>query len=105
LKSVFANRKKRSSEEIVASMLVSAKRGVSKTGIMYASYLSFSQLNKYIVFALKANLLQMDDKGKFITTQRGVEYLKCFEEVRNMENNAFAKRRLLDDILKGEPET
>jgi predicted transcriptional regulator len=99
MKSVFADRKKRSSEEIIASVLFAAKNGVTKTGIMYASYLSFTQLNKYISFGLKAKLIYLNDEGKYNTTPRGMEYIRCFEEVQRMENSAAEKRKLLDEIL------
>ena len=102
MKSVFANRKKRSKDEILASILFTAKQGTSKTGIMYANYLSFSQLNKYINFAVKARIIYLNGDGKYFTTPKGLEYLKCFEEVHNIENSAIEKRKLLDEILTGE---
>jgi predicted transcriptional regulator len=99
MKSVFVNRKKRSKEEIIASILFTTRQGTSKTGIMYANYLSFSQLNKYINFGLKARIIYMNGDGKYFTTPRGLAYLNCFEEVQSMENSAVAKRRLLNEIL------
>jgi len=102
MKSVFANRKKRSKEEIIASILFTAKTGVSKTAIMYANYLSFSQLNKYIAFGLKANVLYINDDGKYFTTAKGLEYLRTFEQVHNIENDALEKRRTLNEILSSE---
>jgi len=102
MKSVFANRKKRSKEEIVASILFTAKAGVSKTAIMYANYLSFSQLNKYIAYGLNAKVLYVTDDGKYFTTAKGLEYLKTFEQVHNIENDALAKRRTLNEILNGD---
>lgn len=102
MKSVFANRKKRSKEEIVASILFTAKSGVSKTAIMYANYLSFSQLNKYLTFGLKAKVLYLSDDGRYHTTSKGLEYLATFEQVHNIENDALAKRRTLNDILSSD---
>jgi predicted transcriptional regulator len=101
MKSVFANRKKRSREEIIASILFTAKQGVSKTSIMYANYLSFSQLNKYLSFGLKAKILYINNEGKYFTTSKGLEYLKCFEQIHNIENDALVKRKMLDEILNG----
>ncbi|TLY06389.1 MAG: hypothetical protein E6K85_10780 [Thaumarchaeota archaeon] len=105
MKSVFANRKKRSRDEIIASILFTAKQGTSKTGIMYANYLSFSQLNKYLIFGVKSKIIYLNGDGKYFTTPKGLEYLKCFEEVHNIENSAVAKRKLLDEILAGEDYT
>lgn len=99
MKSGFANRKKRSSDEIIASILFTAKNGTSKTGIMYASYLSFTQLNKYIGFGLKAKLIYLNGEGKYSTTPKGLDYIRCFEEVQRMENSAAEKRKHLNEIL------
>ena len=41
MKSVFPNRKKRNTEEIIASILDAARSETTKTKIMYISYLSF----------------------------------------------------------------
>jgi predicted transcriptional regulator len=102
MKSVFVNRKKRSKEEIIASILLTARQGTSKTGIMYANYLSFSQLNKYINFGLKTKIIYLNGDGKYFTTPRGLSYLNCFEEVQSIENSAVAKRELLNEILTEE---
>jgi predicted transcriptional regulator len=102
MKSVFANRKKRSREEIIASILTSAKQGASKTGIMYANYLSFHQLNKYLSFGLQARLMYLREDGRYFTTTKGLGYLRCFEEIHNTENYALEKRRHLQQILDGD---
>lgn len=102
MKSVFVNRKKRSKEEIIASIVHSSRQGTSKTGIMYVNYLSFSQLNKYLDFALKTKIIYQNGDGKYYSTARGLEYLKCFQEVQDMENSTIAKKQLLYQILMGE---
>jgi predicted transcriptional regulator len=99
MKSLFANRKKRTREEIIASILLSAKNGSSKTAIMYTNYLSFSQLNKYLNFGLKSKILYLNGDGKYLTTSKGLEYMKCFEEIHNIENSALLKRKLLEEIM------
>jgi len=102
MKSVFLNRKKRSKEEIIASILNTSRQGTSKTSIMYVNYLSFSQLNKYLDFALKTKIIFQNGDGRYYTTTRGMEYLKCFQEVQSMENSAIAKKQLLHEILMGD---
>ena len=82
---------------------MTARQGTSKTGIMYASYLSFSQLNKYIDLALKSKVIYLNGDGKYFATGKGLEFIKCFEEVHDIENNAIEKRRMLEQILGGEP--
>jgi predicted transcriptional regulator len=105
VRSVFANRKRRGSEEIIASIVFNARNGASKTAIMYASYLSFAQLQKYISFGLKAKLIYQNSEGKYMATPRGLEYLRRFEEVKIMEDSAASKRKLLDEILDQEAES
>jgi predicted transcriptional regulator len=104
LKSVFANRKKRSREEIIASIMFTARQGLTKTGIMYANYLSSSQVNKYLAFALEAKILYVNGDGKYLTTSKGTEYLKWFEQVHNVENDALEKRKMLIEILDSDYE-
>lgn len=102
MKSVFTNRKKRTKEEIVASILFSTKQGASKTAIMYANYLSFSQLNKYLEFSLKNQILYQNGDSKYFTSTKGLQYLQCFEEVHHLENDVMAKKKVLSSLLDSE---
>jgi predicted transcriptional regulator len=98
---INSNKKKRKREEIIASILDTARLGATKTKIMYVSFLSFSQLQKYLNYALTTKLVDLDPiAGKYLTTNKGLEYLKRFEEVQNIENNIAAKRRSLTEILE-----
>ncbi len=103
MKSVFANRKKRTREEIIASILFSTKQGASKTAIMYANYLSFSQLNKYLDFSLKNQILFQNGDNKYFTSTKGLQYLQCFEEVHLMENTVNAKKKVLASLIDEDP--
>lgn len=69
---------------------------------MYANYLSFSQLNKYLSFGLKAKILYINGEGRYHTTTKGLEYLRRFEQVHNVENDAIEKRKSLSQILNGD---
>lgn len=101
MKSVFLNRKKRNREEIIASVLDTARYGATKTRIMYVGSLSFRQLQKYLNYTVEMRLISLDSKaGKYLTTNKGLEYLKCFEEVQSIENNVIEKRRLLSEMLE-----
>lgn len=98
---INSSKKKRNKEEILASILDTSKFGATKTKIMYVSFLSFSQLQKYLNYAMEGRLLDLDPAaGKYLTTNRGLEYLKRFEEVQSIENNMAEKRRLLSRILE-----
>lgn len=100
MKSAVPTRKKRKTEEIIASILDTARYGATKTRIMYVSYLSFSQLQKYISYTLQNKLIDLDAKDKkYLTTHKGFEFLRRLEEVRSVENNIIEKRRSLSEIL------
>lgn len=101
MKDVLPNRKKRNREEIIASILDAAKHGATKTRIMYVSFLSFSQLQRYLSMAVETGLLGLDATAKkYLITSKGLEYLKRFDEVHYIENNVLEKRRSLSEILE-----
>lgn len=101
MKAVFPNRKKRNREEIIASILDAARLGATKTRIMYVSFLSFSQLQRYLNMAVETGLLGLDSTAKkYLITSKGFEYLKRFDEVHSIENNVLEKRRSLSEILE-----
>ncbi len=82
-------------------MLDTARSGATKTRIMYLSFLSFKQLQKYLNYVLENNLIDIDHTvGKYITTVKGLEFLKCVGEVQSIEYKAMEKRRLLSEMLK-----
>ena len=101
MKSIAPVRKKRKTEEIIASILDTAKNGSTKTRIMYVAYLSFSQLQKYIKYTLENRLINLDPvEKKYLTTEKGFEFLRRFDEVNSIENNILEKKRFLSDILE-----
>jgi predicted transcriptional regulator len=72
---------------IIAQILVIAKDGSLKTQIMYRANLSFAQLNEYLNFLLKRELLKANtETGKTVykTTLKGVKYLQNYEEISNL---------------------
>ncbi len=96
-------KKKRRREQIIASILDTARYGATKTKIMYVSFLSFNQLQKYLNYVLKAGLVDLNrSTGKYQTTNKGLVFLKQFEEVQSMENNMMEKKRALSETLDGE---
>ena len=96
-----SHKKHRNREEIVANVLEAARNGATKTRIMYISYLSFGQLQRYINHALETKLLDLDAiTNRYHTTSKGFEFLQRFEEVNNIENNIVEKRRSLSAILE-----
>jgi predicted transcriptional regulator len=64
---------------IIAEILEIAKDGTLKTQIMYKANLSFAQLNEYLKFMLKINLIEkIVDRGKdvYTTTNKGLDFLQ-----------------------------
>ena len=85
--SVETSRKRRDRLYIIAEILVIAKDGSLKTQIMYRANLSFAQLNEYLNFLIKRELLKVnaDNKKTFYkTTSKGVKYLENYEEISNL---------------------
>jgi predicted transcriptional regulator len=71
--------KRRDKLSIIAEILEIAKDGSLKTQIMYKANLSFAQLNEYLNFMLKIQLLKKSvDKGKDVygATPKGLEFLQ-----------------------------
>jgi predicted transcriptional regulator len=75
----------RSRTEIVSSILDAANGGgASKTKIMYTAFLSYNQLNEYL--SLLTDILEyLDGTNKFKTTEKGLKYLKMYNEIRKLE--------------------
>jgi len=80
-------RKRRDRLYIIAEILVIAKDGSLKTQIMYRANLSFAQLNEYLNFLLKRELLKVNAENRktfYKTTSKGVKYLENYEEISNL---------------------
>jgi len=68
---------------------------------MYSALLSFDQLQKYLVFALDAKLLSLDNNNRtYCITAKGLEFLKHFEELQKIEKTISEKRRVLGELLQ-----
>ena len=79
--------RRRSRLSIIAEVLDVAKRGATKTRIMYRASLSFAQLCDYLSFLLHVNLLESVETTKktiYKTTNKGLGYLKCYMEIEDL---------------------
>jgi predicted transcriptional regulator len=86
--------KRRDKLYIVSEILEIAKDGTLKTQIMYGANLSFTQLNDYLKFMLKNNLLKKiveNDKEIYKATEKGLNFLQRYREITELlkdeENN------------------
>ena len=89
--------KRRDRLYIIAEILEIAKEGTLKTQIMYGANLSFTQLNDYLGFTLKINLLEKtrrNEKKVYKTTEKGMDFLQRYREITQLlktENNNGVK--------------
>jgi len=68
---------------IIAEVLEISKEGLLKTQVMYRANLSFTQLNDYLEFMLKINLLEkllVNDKDTYQATAKGLDFLERYSE-------------------------
>jgi predicted transcriptional regulator len=78
----------RSRTEIVAMILDAANGGggETKTRIMYFAFLSYNQVKEYLSVLTANNLIEyLDGANKFKTTEKGLNYLKMYNEIRKLE--------------------
>jgi len=79
--------KRRDKLRIIAEILEIARNGTLKTQIMYKANLSFAQLNEYLKFMLKINLIEkVENRGKdvYVATAKGVDFLQRQSEITEL---------------------
>jgi predicted transcriptional regulator len=77
----------RSRDEIIGSILQSAASGnrVTKTKIMYSSFLSYPQLLYYLKYLVSEDLLECDFQNKiYRTKQKGLDFLALNKELTKL---------------------
>ena len=107
LSNLEKERKRRDRLYIIAEILTIAKGGSLKTHIMYRANLSFAQLNEYLSFLIKMDLLKVKNENRkniFRTTAKGDKYLEKYKDISNLlgnkEINARAQRRANLPVLR-----
>jgi len=76
--------KMRSSFEIIAEILETAKYGAKKTRIMYSCGLSFRFVQKYLDLLLETDLLSLGNSYK--TTEKGMGFLYRYQRLELLMN-------------------
>jgi predicted transcriptional regulator len=74
----------RSSFEIIAEILETAKNGAKKTRIMYSCGLSYKFVHKYLDLLLDAGLLKTG--SSFCTTDKGMGFLRKYQTLDLLMN-------------------
>jgi predicted transcriptional regulator len=87
--------KRRDKLSIIAEILEIAREGTLKTQIMYKANLSFAQLNDYLKFMLKTELLKKfhaNGKEVYIATEKGLDFLqRHFDLTELLQENENGK--------------
>jgi predicted transcriptional regulator len=95
--------KNRSRVEIIYDIISAAKPVSKKTHLMYKGNLSYQQLDLYLTFMLRNGLLEeriVDDSRLYFATQKGLEFLRLFEDLHNLitpvksENDELGKLKI-----------
>ena len=75
---------------IIAEILNITKEGSLKTQIMYRANLSFAQLNEYLNFLKKIELIKIkkeNNKNVYRTTPKGQRYLAKYKDIAELLGN------------------
>jgi predicted transcriptional regulator len=79
--------KRRDKLYIIAEILETAKDTALKTQIMYRANLSFTQLNDYLRFMLKSELLEkilLNGREVYKATEKGMNFLQRYREITEL---------------------
>jgi predicted transcriptional regulator len=79
--------KRRDKLYIIAEILEISREGVLKTQIMYRANLSFTQLNDYLQFMVKINLLEkvhVGGKDTYRATNKGLDFMQRYNEITEL---------------------
>jgi len=86
--------KRRDRLHIIAEILTISKEGSLKTQIMYKANLSFAQLNEYLNFLTKIELLctfNENNKTVYKITDKGQKYLEKYKDISLILGNNNTK--------------
>lgn len=79
--------KRRDKLFIIAEIIEIAREGSLKTQIMYRANLSFTQLNDYLRFMIRINILETvlkNDKEIYHATEKGLDFLQRYREINEL---------------------
>jgi predicted transcriptional regulator len=79
--------KYRSKTEILADILQAAtgRNDITKTRIMYRTFLTYWQLEEYLAILIRSGLLEyLEATHTYKTTERGLKFLKIYEKMEEL---------------------
>jgi predicted transcriptional regulator len=96
-----SHKKHRSKEEIVATILKAALKKTTKTRIMRRAYISYNLLQKYLNYASVSGLLLYDHRSnEYQISSKGIQYLDCFNQYRDIESDLALKKSMITEMLE-----
>ncbi|BCU71072.1 DUF4364 family protein [Stygiolobus caldivivus] len=94
--------KKRSTAEIIYSILNACRERTNKTKIMYASALNFAELKKYLDILVKSGYLKEENEGKnsyYVISESGNRLLQILEKYVHLLHEKEELESQLGDVL------
>jgi predicted transcriptional regulator len=96
--------------DIIADILQVAKENAKKTQIMYQANLSYKVLQRYLAKLIKASLICFENEKRcYMLTNKGRKFLEAYKRysithksIESKLNEAYAKRKVLEKLCKGE---
>lgn len=79
--------KRRDKLAIAAEITEAAKKGITKTQVMYQANLSFNQLNQYLATLISSKIIEVikvQGKDNYKTTKKGKEFLQKYKEIMEL---------------------
>jgi len=91
-------RTRRRGAEVLYDMLKAAENGAKKTHIMYRSNVNPAVLNKYLEFC-RDNGLITKNKRIYTTTAKGLEYIRCLNELNRLKKSVFELQTEVQNMI------
>lgn len=90
---VHMQKKRRGREEIMYEILSAAIEPVTRTRLIYASFLSNNELKQYITMLLEYRMLEVDPitKTRFKATEEGRKFLRLYENIIRITTSTLNK--------------
>jgi predicted transcriptional regulator len=84
-------KKRRDREEIIYELLSAAIEPVTRTRLIYASFLSNAELRHYIGLLLEHRMLEVDQitKTRFKITEEGRKFLRVYENITSITSSTL----------------
>ena len=76
---------RRCRHQIIRLMLEVAKDGIKKTPLMYASFLSWTQLKPYLKLLIDMGLLS-EEAPYYYTSDKGQRWVEAYDALRQFED-------------------